>query len=98
MGAMKTIPPRVMRELRMALPPSSTGVRNYRTQGDAAQLLSVTKRTVSRWELQGGPVLSGWAYVGVAYRIGRAAAAQDMIHRLSQLELEGAAVWGRADS
>lgn len=93
------IPPRLMRELRITLPAPTYGVRNYCTQAEAAHLLGVHVRSVERWEKGSegsAPVSVGWAYVGVSYRLGDADAARRTLQRLTQLELPGSDVWGKA--
>lgn len=88
------IPDRVCAELRLSLP-APQGRRLCRIQAEAARLLGTAKRTVERWEADAGaPLMAGWAYVGVAFRLGGAEAAQKTLEVLAQLPLEGSAIWG----
>lgn len=59
-------------------------------QGRAARMLKKGLRTVASWEGEGSGVLEGYAYVGLAYRIGGPARAQLVLEELAQLStIEG---------
>lgn len=90
------VPAYVMAHLRYTLPQSSHEISVVRTQHSAARLLGVNPRTVQRWESSGAHPLEGWAYVGVAFRVGGPEHAQKMLEILSQASFNGADAWGQS--
>jgi len=82
------VPAAVMRDLRLA----ALGTRKA-TQGTAARLLGCGERTVWGWEQVGGSGPQGYAYVGLAWRIGGDDRAARVLSVLAQVDaLEGVAV------
>lgn len=88
------LPAELMTALREALPVQPGSITRVTTMKRAAVLLCVAYRTVQHWETYGAPAVNGWAYVGVAFRVGGAVHASKVMAILAQANLEGADVWG----
>lgn len=85
--------PDLMKKLRTSLP-RPPHIWRGALQSKAAHLIGVGVRTIQRWETVGAPEYAGWAYVGVAFRVGGADAARATLKVLAQADLDGSAVWG----